>query len=142
MKDKMAVKFRMILWSGIGFRGHPARECSRISGDEKSGDEVDGGKEGFGQLVVAGGDAPKLFELVKEALDAVAAAVSSNASCRKVWVTLSPQGREALALTNQYKHQVWREVFMTLSPDERDQVLAGIRIQSEAWRRFTEEARP
>lgn len=61
---------------------------------------------------------------------------------RKVWVTLSPQGREALALTNQYKHQVWREVFMTLSPDERDQVLAGIRIQSEAWRRFTEEARP
>ena len=33
------------------------------------------GKESFGQLVIAGGDTAKLFELVKEALDAVAASI-------------------------------------------------------------------
>ena len=36
---------------------------------------MESGKEGFGQLVVPGGDAAELFELVKEALNAVAAAV-------------------------------------------------------------------
>ena len=51
------------------------RECSRIPDDQESGDEMEGGKEGFGQLVVAGGDAAELFELVEEALDAVAAPI-------------------------------------------------------------------
>ena len=36
---------------------------------------MDGGEEGFGQLVVTCGDPPKLFELVEEAFDAVAAPV-------------------------------------------------------------------
>jgi hypothetical protein len=51
---------------------YSSRPCSRISDDQESGDEVDGGAEGFGQLVVACGDAAELFELIEEALDAVA----------------------------------------------------------------------
>ena len=52
------------------------RFCSRIADDEESGDEVEGGEEGFGEFVVAGGHAAKLFELIEEVLDAVAAAVA------------------------------------------------------------------
>ena len=52
-----------------------SRQCSRILGDEEGGDETDRGEEGFRQLVVAGGEAAKLFELVEEAFDAVAAAI-------------------------------------------------------------------
>ena len=37
------------------------RFCSRILDDKKGGDEVDGGKEGFRQLVIAGGQTAKLF---------------------------------------------------------------------------------
>ena len=48
---------------------HLFRACSRIPDDEEGGDEVDGGQEGFGQFVVASGDAAKLFKLVGEAFD-------------------------------------------------------------------------
>lgn len=52
-----------------------SRFCSRIAEDEESRDEVEGGAEGFGEFVVTGGHAAKLFEFVKEAFDAVAPAV-------------------------------------------------------------------
>ena len=55
---------------------HYTRQCSRILSDEESGDEADRSEEGFGELVVAGGEAAKLFELVEESLDAVATAVA------------------------------------------------------------------
>src|SRR5215204_5603071 len=51
------------------------RLCSRIPEDEESGDELDGGEKGFGEFVVAGREAAKLFELVEEAFDAVAAPI-------------------------------------------------------------------
>jgi len=41
-------------------------------GDEESGDEMESGAEGFRQLVVAGGHAAELFELVEKSFDAVA----------------------------------------------------------------------
>jgi hypothetical protein len=40
---------------------------------------VDGGEKDFGEFVVAGGEAAKLFALVEEAFDAVAVAL---AACR------------------------------------------------------------
>ena len=36
---------------------------------------MNGGEEGFGEFVVAGGEAAKLFELVEEALDPIAPAI-------------------------------------------------------------------
>ena len=53
--------------------GH--RLCSRIIDYDKSGYQVESGKEGFAQLVIAGGNAPEVFDLVEEALDKVAMAV-------------------------------------------------------------------
>jgi hypothetical protein len=47
------------------------RSCSRIPDNQESGDEANGGEEGFGQFVVARSDAAKLFEFVEKALDAV-----------------------------------------------------------------------
>ncbi len=40
------------------------------------------GEESFGQFVVAGGEAAKLFELVEEALDAIAAAIEFSVKGR------------------------------------------------------------
>ena len=52
-----------------------ARLCSRILDYDKSRYQVESGKEGFAQLVVAGCNAPEVFDLVEEALDKVAMAV-------------------------------------------------------------------
>lgn len=49
--------------------------CSRIFDYDKSRYQVESGKEGFAQLVVAGCNAPEVFDLVEEALDKVAIAV-------------------------------------------------------------------
>ena len=38
---------------------------------------MEGGEESFGEFVVAGGEAAKLFELVEEALDPIALAIKS-----------------------------------------------------------------
>ena len=54
---------------------HCARLCSRIFDYDKSRYQVESGKEGFAQLVVAGCNAPEVFDLVEEALDKVAIAV-------------------------------------------------------------------
>ena len=57
------------------FFGICSRLCSRILDNDKSRYQVESGKEGFAQLVVAGCNAPEVFDLVEEALDKVAIAV-------------------------------------------------------------------
>ena len=52
--------------------GKSPRQCSRILSDEESGDEADRSEEGFGELVVAGGESAVLLEIAEEAFDEIA----------------------------------------------------------------------
>ena len=71
---KFALIVRPSRWRASGSRGTLGRglNCSQRNAH---GGKLDEGEEGCPELVVAGGDAPELLQLVEEALDLVAVAV-------------------------------------------------------------------
>src|SRR5271168_678854 len=49
-----------------------SRQCSRMTDHDEGGDQMESGEESLAQLVVAGGNAAEMFELVEKAFHAVA----------------------------------------------------------------------
>ena len=68
-----------------------SRQCSRIFGDQASGDEAEGGEESFAQYVAASSDAPEIFNSVEESLDRVALDKAKSANHLETDVRLQPR---------------------------------------------------